>query len=236
MLKIKILIGLILFLFISCGQRQDTNIVEEKTPNEFLIEHFVDSINIGIKNNNKIELYHYKTIEDSSYVIIKFYSKQNQKWILKNKYEFEKDVFTAIDTKLNDFNNDSLNDVTYLSNVAARGGNEVRRLFIYDNENDQLKFIKNSENYPNMLYNKELNCIDSWIIYGGCSTVFLEIKGDSLREFASVNIFNGLSVVSFDEFGNESYILEDPNYLGVYERFINYNPIELYENLEFKND
>lgn len=195
-------------------------------------EFFVDSLNIGRKSNNKIELSLFKT--DSTHVIINFYSKQNDKWFLKNKYEFNKDGITGLDTKLSDFNNDGLNDMTYISAVAARGANEVRRLFIYDNDNDKLTLMKNSEHYPNMLYNKELNCIDAFLVYGGCSTVFLKISGDSLKEFASVELFDGLYVRTHDELGKEKIIFQDITHKGEYERYKNYNPLKEYEKSDFE--
>ncbi len=54
-------------------------------------------------------------------------------------------------SQLEDFNNDGIKDMTYVSAVAARGANEVRRLFIYDKKRDELVYIKNSEDYPNPL-------------------------------------------------------------------------------------
>lgn len=230
----KILFGLTLALLISCNIKQEPHEVVESIPDEFLMEYFVDSLTIGNKTKNKIELSLYKTIADSSYVIINFYTKQKNSWVLRNQYTFEKDGLTGLDTKLSDYNNDGLLDLTYVSAVAARGANEVRRLFIYDKANDELILMKNSEHYPNMLYNKELDCIDSWMVYGGCSTVFLEISGDSLRELASVNIFQGLSVVTFDEWGEEKRRFEDSTYNGVNERFKSYQPLKVYEKSELK--
>src|SRR6187402_2635735 len=75
-----------------------------------LKEYFVDSLNIGRKKYNKIELSRYQT-SDSNWVIIKFYSKSNEKrWILKQTFRFEKDDIRGCDTKLLDFNNDGLKD------------------------------------------------------------------------------------------------------------------------------
>jgi hypothetical protein len=53
---------------------------------------------------------------------------------------------------LADFNNDGFKDVTYMSAEAARGANEIRRLFMYNREKDQLVYIKNSDQYPNLEY------------------------------------------------------------------------------------
>jgi len=139
-------------------------------------ETFIDSLHIGRKTFNKIMLSKYRP-DDSIYVIISFFSRQNKKWILKNKFRFEKDALSGCDPKISDFNNDGLNDFTYVSDVATRGANEVRRLFIYDRVHDRLIYIQNAEDYPNMLYNKDLNCIDAFLVYGGCMTVFLKIHG-----------------------------------------------------------
>ena len=69
----------------------------------------------------------------------------------------------GFEPNISDFNNDNFKDITFISGSAARGANEVRRLFIYDNQNRELISIVNSQNYPNMQYNKELNCIDAFI-------------------------------------------------------------------------
>lgn len=233
---------LILILFLSCQCRPDnqssfvastdtTKPVEEikhQGDTTQLEEFFVDSINVGRKSHNKIEVSKYRTT-DSSYVVIRFFSKQNNIWDLKNEFHFEKDDITGCDTKLSDFNNDGLNDMTYISNVAARGANEVRRLFIYDKSKDKLIYMKNSEDYPNMLYNKELNCIDAFLVYGGCSTVFLKINGDSLREFASVELMDGLTVKTYDKNGTETIILQDTTNKAGYIRYKNFKPLKEYD-------
>ena len=191
-------------------------------------EFFVDSLNIGRKKFNKIELFRYSG-SDSFYVIIKFYSKSKGKtWTLKQTFEFRKDDIIGCDTRLLDFNNDGLKDMTYISDVAARGANEVRRLFIYDKNKDKLVYMKNSEDYPNMLYNKKLNCIDAFLVYGGCSTIFLKIKGDSLIEFAAVELQDGLRVYEIDSKGNRKIIRHEADTKMYYVRFTNYKPLKPY--------
>jgi len=190
-----------------------------------LEEFFADSVNIGRKKYNKIELSRYRN-SDSSWVIIKFYSKSKEKrWILKQVFRFEKDDIRGCEMELSDFNIDGLKDMTYISDVAARGANEVRRLFIYDKSRDKLLYMKNSEDYPNMLYNKKLNCIDAFLVYGGCSTVFLRIKGDSLVEFAAVEADNDLRVYEIDNKGNRKLISEKKDTKLHYIRFTNYKPL-----------
>ena len=73
-----------------------------------------------------------------------FYTKQKNKWSLRNDFKLWKDGVVGCDTKLADFNNDGLNDMTYISAVAARGANEVRRLFIYDELKDKLVYLNSA--------------------------------------------------------------------------------------------
>jgi len=194
----------VLFIFFLTFQSVNLNaapILDQIGDTAKLEEFYVDSVNIGRKKFNKIELSKYRTA-DSCWVSIKFYSSSTGKsWTLKQTFGFEKDDIRDCDMKLSDFNNDGFKDMTYISAVAARGANQVRRLFIYDKIKDRLVYIINSEDYPNMLYNKTLNCIDAFLVYGGSSTVFLRIKGDSLVEFASVQLDNDLRVYETDNKG-----------------------------------
>jgi hypothetical protein len=135
-----------------------------------------------------------------------------------------------LNPNITDFNNDNFKDITFISTQAARSANEVRRLFIYDDYKRELTSIANSEDYPNMIYNKELNCIDAFLIHGGSSTVFAKIKGDSLIEFASVHNDSHRTVYEIDEFGNEKLLRKDridPE--DIYIRYSNYKPLKKYK-------
>lgn len=193
-----------------------------------LEESFEDTSKIGRKSLNKIEVARYKDGE-RNFVIIKFYSKKDNQWVLKNDFQFDKDDLLNCDTKLSDFNNDGLKDMSYISTVAARGANEVRRLFIYDKEKDELVYIKNSENYPNIVYNKDLDCLDAWLFHGATTTVFLKIEEDKLREFASVDTGLYRTVNLIDKDGNRKLISKKKlNDNEVYQRYKNYNPPKIY--------
>ncbi len=80
-----------------------------------------------------------------------------------------------------------------------------------------------------MLYNKELNCIDAFLVYGGCSTVFLKIKRDSLIEFASVELMDGLTVKTYKN-GTERIIFQDTSNKAGYIRYKNFKPLKEYES------
>lgn len=231
---------LIVLVCLSCENQNKTDLVSSlekvniRNQKEFhrtqpkLEELFVDSTEIGKKSYNKIEVAKY-TVADSCYAVIKFYTKQNKKWDIKNEFHFKADSLLACDPQVSDFNNDGFNDITYVSLRAARSANEVRNLFIYDKENDKLIYIKNSEDYPNMLYNNDLNCIDAFLISGCNVTAFLKIEKDSLRQFASVDQCDILTVTTYDQKGREKVILTKKTNKYNYTRFKNYSPLKEYD-------
>lgn len=200
-----------------------------------IIESYVDSVHIGIKGKCKVELIKH-SVYDDNYVIVKFYIKGKhttnspETWMNTNNYCYETNASMGLQPTIEDFNNDNLNDITFISGKAARGANEVRRLFIYDDQKQALLSIVNSQDYPNMRYNKELDCIDAFLVYGGCSTAFLHIQGDSLKQFANVELANGLTVSTFDKKGKEKIILRDRSYKFDYTRFVNFKPLKKYED------
>jgi len=197
-----------------------------------LLEYFVDTLNVGKPTRNKIELSNFGN-SDSSYVVIQFYTKsKGNHWFLKQKFNFSNDGVSSCFTALSDFNNDGFKDITYKSRLAARGANDVRKLFIYDSDNDRLIYMKNSEDYPNMLYNKKLDCIDAFLVHGGSTTVFLKIERDSLKEFASVNLDDKINIRTVDKSGNRKYLVKDrKNNFDVYTRFENFSPLEAHTTL-----
>ena len=205
-------------------------IVADTTKTE-IIETFVDSLNIGEKGKYKIELIKHRVLDDT-YVIVKFYTKAPTPngWHIRNTYMYECDALMGLNPNIADYNNDNFNDITFISAEAARSANEVRRLFVYDDDKQKLISIVNSQDYPNMLYNKKLNCIDAFLVHGGSSTVFAKIEGDSLKEFASVHNDNYRTVYEIDESGKETMIRKDKiNPENVYIRYSNYKPLEEYK-------
>ncbi len=198
-----------------------------KVINEIVLrENFVDSTNVGVKGKYKVELNSYNNM-DSTYVEIKFSKKENNNWLQKQKIILPKDGVVSCDPKTIDFNNDKLNDFTFQSFVAARGANELRTLLIFEEATGKLKLITNSGNYPNLQYNEVLNCVDSWMVYGGTSTVFLKIDQDSLREFAGVELDDGYREIYLVNKKGEHKTLkkEKINDLEIYTRFKNFDPL-----------
>ncbi|MBK7393456.1 MAG: hypothetical protein IPI64_09165 [Chloracidobacterium sp.] len=190
-----------------------------------LIESFSDDKRVGVPRKNKIEINRYARSEDNL-TVIKFYTLgDDRQWLLKQTLEFDKNYGPGFKPKIEDFNNDGLKDVSFVSNVAARLANEVRRLLIYDKRSDKLVDILNSEEYPNLGYNKRLNCIDSFMITGSSMTVFLKLDGDMLKEFASVSTGLERVVSVIDKDGQERIVSrkkmrED----DIYTRYVTFDP------------
>ena len=235
-MKLNILI--ILIFILSCtasltdNEIKDVSIADTTNTNTEIIETFVDSLNIGEKGKNKVELIKHRVFDDT-YVIVKFYRKATvpNRWYNANTYILQCNAMQGLLPNITDFNNDNFNDITFISSQAARGANEVRRLFVYDDYKRALISIVNSEDYPNMRYNKELNCIDAFLFHGGTSTVFARIKGDSLKEFASVHNDSHRTVYEVDKFGKDKLLRRDKiNPEDVYIRYINYKPLKAYKN------
>ncbi len=204
-----------------------------------IVESFSDDSRIGSPHRNKIQIdilegYGVDSANRPNNVAkIRFYSLNSlKKWILKQTLEIDDNALMTCSPEILDFNNDGFKDITFISNTAARGANEVRTLLIYDKKRDELVWIKNSEDYPNLAYNRTLNCVDSWMVHGASTTVFLHLEGDELKEFASVGTGGdskgeccGLEVRIVDKSGEETVIkrkkiTED----DIYTRYRTFNP------------
>jgi hypothetical protein len=240
-------VGLLFFLFFifSCTTKQTNNksksnlaldtiagktiLADTAYPNTEILETFVDSMNIGEKGKTKIELIKHRVFDDI-YVIVKFYTKGPNYWYNQNTYLYDGTGLREFEPTLSDYNNDKYNDLSFISGTAARGANEVRRLFIYEGYKKKLISIANSEEYPNMLYNEELDCIDAFLVHGTSSTEFARIVNDSLKTFASVyNDLDFHTISSVDTRGNRKEIKKVKS-RGAYIRFKNFEPLEEYKD------
>lgn len=226
-------------LFISCQTKkeaelpvedQSTSIVEDTVK---LVEYSVDSINVGRKGYNKVELSGFRGSE-GCFVILKFYTKSSDnQWVLRQQLQKPKQCIDS-DMEIADFNNDAYGDVIYGIAYGARSANYMQHLFIYQKDADSLLFLKNSDDYANLLYNQEMDCVDAFHVYGGCATLFLKIKGDSLKRFASIEVFNDeLTVAEYDESDQETIIRHETNREFAWTRFSNYKPLKPNEEYDY---
>lgn len=87
-----------------------------------------------------------------------------------------------------------------------------------------------------MRYNRELNCIDAQMFFGGSATVFARIRKDSLIEFARVSLDNRLRVYEIDAAGNEKLLLDKPlkDDGDEFVRYKNYKPLKPYTSADWK--
>lgn len=196
----------------------------DRAKRDFL-EAFTDDSEIGRPGRNKIEIRCFEHGDDIT-AQIKFYSRKNGgAWEQKQSFEFKNYGPFGCDPEVKDYNNDGLKDFTYKSDVAARGANELRTLFIYNKKTDELVHIKNSGDYPNLAYNKKLDCLDAWLFHGATTTVFLKLEGDVLRPFASVNTGLERVVTVIEKDGTERIVSRKKMHEDdIYTRYSSFDP------------
>jgi hypothetical protein len=196
--------------------------------NSQIDEKFVDSLLVGKKGEYKI-IVQQERIEENVFVSFELFKRVGNDWMSQQKFRGQKDGISGLNAKIADFNNDGFGDLTYQCEIAARGANEIKSLFIFNEEEGLLNFIKNSPKYPNLRYNSVLDCIDAWLVYGGSSTVFLKIREDTLIEFARIVLFDKRIEVYEKDRNGEDVLLEDKveENLDVYTRYENYKPLKI---------
>jgi uncharacterized lipoprotein YehR (DUF1307 family) len=215
---------------ISCSKKEEPKTVAENNNEEQIVidtlEVFSDSISFGQINNSKIEVYKIGT-QENTIAKVYLYDKDQLHWKLKDSLILEAERINNLDTEIKDFNNDGFKDIIFTTGMAARGGNVVQTLILFSPKNKTLKWIKNSEYFPNLMYNEKIDCVEAFILTGGQRTCFLKIINDSLKEFANVYQRDGrITAKILDENGKwkEIQIIKDTP--EGFDRFINYNPIE----------
>lgn len=219
-----------IFLFIGCNKKTETKTIiakkiEKSTPVDTL-EFFIDSISFGQKQKNKIEIYKIGT-EENIIVKVYLYEKSENQWKIKDSLRLETVRTNDLETQIKVFNNDNFKDIIFTTGMAARGGNIIQTLILYSPINKSLNWIKNSESFPNLMYNQKLNCIDACILTGGQTTYFLKIENDSLKEFANVDQREKRIIVEVLDMNGKWKVIENiKEETEGFDRFINFNPIE----------
>jgi len=217
-------------LLISCTKKRETKTVlvnkTEKSTFVDTLEFFTDSISFGKRQYNKIEVYKIGT-EENTIAKVYLYEKKGNQWQLKDTLTLEAVRINDLETEVKDFNNDNFKDIIFTTGMAARGGNIVQTLILYSTKTKSLNLIKNSESFPNLMYNEKLDCIDACILTGGQTTYFLKIKNDSLKEFANVDQRDGRIIAEIlDANGKWKEIENIKDKPESFDRFINFKPIE----------
>lgn len=221
---------IISILVLSCTKKTESKILQKPKEKSLVVvdtlDFFSDSLKFGVKKKNRIDIFKVG-LQDSTIIKVFLFEKNKKTWQLKDSLVLNGTRIEDLKTEIKDFNNDNFNDVIFTSGMAGRGGNVVQILILYSPKDKALKWIKNSESYPNLMYNKKLDCVDALILTGGETTYFLKIKNDSLKEFANVDHRDGNIIAEIlDENGKWKEIKRIKNQSQDMKRFINYNPIE----------
>lgn len=221
----------VLILLISCSTiDSDKEVYSKPLPKIDTMATFVDSTNIASCSSNKIYLARVVIDDTISKVLVRFYSKKGNEWQLKYAFEEEQWSGNELMQEITDFNNDGYKDVTYLTGTGARGGNLIMNLFIYDKRGDSLIYVTNSNEYPNLYYNKETNSINSYILTGGNETVFMRLNNNKLQPFASVYQDDYVTVSVYDSTGQSKVLyIDSMNKYDFFARFTNYKPLKVEE-------
>lgn len=217
-------------MIVSCSKKTETKAVRDNKAKKIVIvdilEFFVDSASFGQRQNNKIEVYKIGA-QENTIAKVCLYEKVKNLWRLKDSLSLEVARIENLKTEIFDFNNDNFKDIIFTTGMAARGGNNVQTLILYSPRSKSLNWIKNSESFPNLMYNEKLDCIDSFILTGGQTTYFLKIENDSLKEFANVDQRDGRIIAEIrDVNGKWKEIERIKEETEGFDRFINFNPIQ----------
>lgn len=169
-----------------------------------------------------------KSSKAGSVVVFNLFRKSGNKWSIIQSGSFKKQTdFPLFVTTDEDLNNDGYNDLKISYAQAARGANEIEKLFIFNPKTQKLTEILNSQEYPNLHYNARRNCITSYMFYGGNATYFLHIKQNKLEGFGKVEFSND-SIYSYKIKNKKEILLKKEAYKSndgaVF--FSNFDPVE----------
>lgn len=187
------------------------------------IGYFVDSLKIGRKGFNKLEMW---CGEETLRVC--FFSKRKKGWILKNELNLERPSQALYDCLVVDVNGDGYRDVTYTSATAARGGNVIKQLLTYEPSADTLTWVKNSEDYPNLIYDPEHRWLNSFALTGSSFTTFLRLQKDSLQRIAEVSLDDSIYVEVVGKSGEVNTKSFPNKEQVIYARLKTFRPLRFY--------
>lgn len=190
-------------------------------------EFFSDSKTVIKPGKYKINVTQ-KSSKSESVVVFNLFQKSGNKWSIIQSGSYRKQTdFPLFVTTNEDLNNDGYNDLKISYAQAARGANEIEKLFIFNPKTQKLTEILNSQEYPNLHYSARRNCITSYMFYGGNATYFLHIKQNRLESFGKVEFSND-SIYSYKIKNKKEILLKKEAYKSndgaVF--FSNFDPVE----------
>ncbi|MHC6200284.1 XAC2610-related protein [Elizabethkingia miricola] len=150
-------------------------------------EFFSDSKTLIKPRKYKINITQ-KSSKAGSVVVFNLFRKSGNKWSIIQSGSFKKQTdFPLFVTTDEDLNNDGYNDLKISYAQAARGANEIEKLFIFNPKTQKLTEILNSQEYPNLHYNARRNCITSYMFYGGNATTSCILNKTNWRVLVKLN-------------------------------------------------
>jgi hypothetical protein len=195
------------------------------------LESYSDTIRLKNGENYLVELSRFESQKHDGHIVRVTFTKDiGNGGTLIDSYDIDKDPVIGCDPKKYDYNGDGFLDYSFVSNMAARGANEVRTIFIFDPIKNRFIHIKNSEQYPNLIYNPKLNCLDGWAFHGGTTQSFLRLEADSLVLMNTIDIHGTERVLGKYENGEQISREVDTIQDVGFPRYINFDPFEEYKN------
>lgn len=204
-----------------------------------LVYTYEDSISIGERKKYRLSVNGYlrsSEIQDTLLLKINLLERVGSDWICNQN--LTDTIYGIVDPEIEitDINDDGLNDFNFKYALSGRGYNELRKYYLFDKKKKQFIGIKNSSKYPNLSYNKDLDCIESHIGHGGYSTVFLEIETDSMREFSTIDMYDKQRIVSILDTKGEITIIDRIEYdLDTEDADIIYGDYDYHQLKKYKN-
>ncbi len=193
---------------------------------------FIDSTSIGVPGKYKMVIE--KIVETFQYEFW-LYKRKGNGWKEIQHVKDRTEEAHMFDPIVKDYNGDGFKDLSFHHMTAARGGNDLRIIFLFDPKKKQLVWLKNSENYPNLSYQKELKMLNGWALHAGSTTLFLEIQGDSVVKKATCEWYDSTIYINISKNGKWIEKEIDTTYKDPYMlRFSNFDPITVTTDDVFK--
>jgi len=196
-----------------------------------ILESYSDTIELKKGGLFFIDLTRVKSEEHDGHLVrVTFTHDLGNGGTLLSSYDIDKDPLIGCEPKKYDYNGDGYLDYSFVSNMAARSANEIRTIFIFDLNENRFLHIKNSEQYPNLIFNPKLNCLDAWAFHGGTIQSFLKLESDSLVLMYTIDIHGTERVLGKYENGDQVSREVDTIQDVGFPRHISFNPFEEYKN------
>lgn len=190
-----------------------------------LLEKYNDEIHIDSNHILTVELERFEFPNQDEHLVELTIVNDNNETV--NSFTVENvPLVINCDPKVYDYNGDGNMDYSFRSMMTIRGVNDLRSVFVYDSKNKKFIRIKNSEDYPNLIYNSKTKCLDAWAVHGGITQFFLKLEGDSLYPIYSIEVFGERRILYKYEDGSPVEVKRDSIEETLYPRYDSYKVLD----------